>query len=184
MKKRLFIGTTVTIPSSEIKKIKKDISNLDIFGKWVEEENLHFTYRFLGEILSPFVPEISKNLKKSLSNIKQIEAELKGLGVFPNHKTPRVLWIGVNAPGIEVIKSAVDESLKPMGFKEENKEFIPHVTVLRIKKFRHRIKFSNYLNKMKDYLFLKTTVKEVSLIESILTSDGPVYKKLETVKLL
>ncbi|WP_456395391.1 RNA 2',3'-cyclic phosphodiesterase [Desulfurobacterium sp.] len=184
MKKRLFIGTMIKIPSGEIKEIRNEIDKMDILGKWVKEENLHFTYRFLGEIPYPSVLEISKNLEKALKNVKKIEAELKGLGVFPNNKTPRILWISVNAPGIKAIKNAVDESLKPVGFKKENKEFIPHVTILRIKKFRHRIKFSNYLNRMKEHLFLKTTIQEVSLIESILTSDGPIYKKLETVKLL
>ncbi|WP_456465016.1 RNA 2',3'-cyclic phosphodiesterase [Desulfurobacterium sp.] len=183
MKKRLFIGTTVSIPEPELKEIKKEMAALEISGKWVEEHNLHFTYRFLGEVLSPFIPEISKSLRSHLSNVNKVETELKGLGVFPNSKHPKVLWIGISAPGIEVIKEAIDASLKPFGFKEEKQKFVPHVTVLRIKRFKHRIKFSNYLNRMKEHLFLKMTIKEVSLVESVLTSEGPIYKNLETVEL-
>ncbi|WP_457567422.1 RNA 2',3'-cyclic phosphodiesterase [Desulfurobacterium sp.] len=183
MKKRLFIGTGISLPDTELKNIKRKMDALGISGKWVEKCNLHFTYRFLGEVLSPFIPEISKSLKNHLSRVNKIEMELKGLGVFPDIKRPKVLWIGVNAPDIDTIKRAVDASLEPFGFKKEQQKFIPHVTVLRIKRFRHRIKFSQYLNTMKEYCFLKTTVEEVSLVESVLTPDGPIYKTLEKVVL-
>ena len=176
MKKRLFVGTLVSIP--EFKEVKRFISSLKIEGKWVEEENLHFTYRFLGDVEEEKIPQIVGFLKQKLKGAPSPKVIYRGLGVFPNRERPRVLWVGVDSEGVKEVKSRVDRALMPFGFQvEEN--FTPHVTLLRIKKMRHRGKFSSYLFKMKEFVFAERVEPKVALIESRLTERGPVYSVVE-----
>ncbi len=176
MKKRLFIGTLVSIPG--IDHVKDFISSLGIEGKWVETENLHFTYRFIGDFEENRIGQLVTFLNLKLKGIQPPEVTYRGLGVFPGRNKPRVLWIGVESENIQPVKKSIDQALMPFGLPPEEK-FTPHVTLLRIKKLRHRAKFNSFLLKMKEHLFLERTEHRVALIESKLTERGPVYSVVE-----
>jgi len=175
-KKRLFVGTMVQIPNLHL--VKEEMDKLNITGKWVERENLHFTYRFLGEIEEEKIPQIGLALKGRLKGIKPPKVKYRGLGVFRNRGIPKVLWIGIESDELNEVKRRIDQSLMVFGFSPEE-NFTPHVTLLRIKHFRHREKFNSYLFKMKDFLFAERLENKVSLVESKLTPSGPKYTILE-----
>ena len=176
MKKRLFVGTFVSIP--EFREVKRYVSSLKIEGKWVEEENLHFTYRFLGDVEEEKIPQIVGFLRQKLKGAPSPKITYRGLGVFPSKERPRVLWIGVESEEVKEVKALIDSALMPFGFSLEE-GFTPHVTLLRIKKMRHRGKFSSYLFKMKEFVFAERMEPKVSLIESRLTEKGPIYSVVE-----
>ncbi len=181
MKKRLFIGTLVPI-AEEVESVIEAVSKLGIEGKWVEEKNLHFTYRFLGDIETEKIPSIVRFLRSKLSGKKAPTVRYRGLGVFPNFNRPRVLWVRVESEELLSIKEAVDSALQPFGFpKEEN--FLPHLTLLRIKKMRRRVKFKELLVKFRNHTFAERVESGVCLIESKLTREGPVYTVLEEFRL-
>ncbi|WP_163327768.1 RNA 2',3'-cyclic phosphodiesterase [Desulfurobacterium thermolithotrophum] len=177
-KKRLFIGTLTTV--SGIETVKERIELLGILGKWVEKENIHFTYRFLGDIEEERIPQIKQMLKNKLKGTTAPMVTYKGLDVFPNLKSPRVLWIGMKSEEIEEVKRKIDQALMPFGFSPE-KIFKPHLTLFRIKKLRHATKFKSYIFQMKEHFFDKKVEQKVCLIESKLTSKGPIYKVLEEI---
>ena len=180
MKKRLFMGTLVSILG--IDHVKNFISSLGIEGKWVETENLHFTYRFIGDFEESKIGQLVTFLNQKLKGIQPPKVTYKGLGVFPNRDKPRVLWIGVESEGLQTVKKSIDQALMPFGFPPEEK-FTPHVTLLRIKKMKHRTKFNSYLFKMKKHVFLERTEYSVVLIESKLTEKGPIYSVVEEFRL-
>lgn len=177
-KKRLFIGTFTSVSGMEM--VRETVESLGILGKWVEKENIHFTYRFLGNVKEENVSQIGRALKGKLKGLKAPTVEYRGLGVFPNFKFPKVLWIGVESKVVENLKRKVDQALLPFGFPLEQ-NFKPHVTLLRINKLRHAIKFKSYLFQMKDYHFDRKVERKVYLIESKLTREGPIYSVLEEV---
>lgn len=179
-KKRLFLGTLVSIP--KLLEVRKFISSIKVEGKWVEEENLHFTYRFLGDFEEEKIPQLVSFLRQKLKGARAPKVTYRGLGVFPDRERPRVLWVGVESEGIGEVKRRVDQALMPFGFPMEE-SFTPHVTLLRIKRMRHRGKFSSYLFKMKDFVFEERVEPKVSLIESKLTEKGPIYSVLEEFSL-
>jgi 2'-5' RNA ligase len=175
-KKRLFVGTMVSIP--QFKEIKREVGEFQIEGKWVEEENLHFTYRFLGYVDEEKIPQIRGVLRSKLKNVKPPLIRYKGLGTFTRKGRLAVLWVGVESEGVLKVKEAVDRGLAVFGYPPEN-SFTPHVTLLRIKKARHKGKFKGYLFKMRDFVFSERVEKKVSLVESKLTPEGPKYTILE-----
>ncbi len=180
MKKRLFVGTLTDI--EQVSDIRKEVEALGIEGKWVEKENLHFTYRFLGSVEEDRISQIAGMLRLRLKGASAPTVTYRGLGVFPSLKAPKVLWIGLESDGLSDIKERIDKALAPFGFPPEGK-FTPHLTLLRIKKMRRRTKFSRFIERMKDFTFKVEKEFVVSLIESRLTPEGPVYSVVEEFRL-
>jgi len=182
VRKRLFVGSFVQIPQEEVKKVRSTVENLKIEGKWVELHNLHFTYRFIGEVEEEKVPQIVQMLRGRLKGVESFPVKFTGLGTFTSNGLPRVLWIGVESQGVYTVKERVDQALMPFGLPPE-REFKPHVTLLRIKKLRRRGKLGELVMKMKNHVFLERTEVSVALIESKLTPQGPIYSVVEEFKL-
>jgi len=72
-----------------------------------------------------------------------------------------------------------------IGIAPENRKFIPHLTLARIKKeITIPSEFSLFLNKEKDSMFASSVFRELVLYESILKKAGPEYKKIGVIKLI
>ena len=80
-----------------IDSIKKFQAEVNINAKPVEPKNWHFTLQFLGEISE----EISQKIIQALHKIEfsSFSVNLKGVGAFPKPKSPRVIWIGTDENG-------------------------------------------------------------------------------------
>ena len=181
VKKRLFVAHMVNIKRAQ--EVRRTVDKLKIQGKWVEPENLHFTYRFLGDFEVDRVDSLKFELKEKLKGLKAPEVTYRGLGVFPNLKSPKVLWIGVDSEDIFPVKEQIDLALEKFGFENEKKVFRPHVTLMRIKRLKHSIKFKSFLYSMREEVFLTGVASSVSLIESKLTEKGPIYREIMKVEL-
>ncbi len=126
---RVFVAIEIT-NKAVINSIKKFQDELEIDARPVEPQNFHFTLQFLGEI--------SLKITKALQTIEfsNFDIVLKGIGVFPKPSFPRVVWIGSDEIGgdllIQLSKKVV-KVLEPLGFFQD-KPFKPHITVFRIKK--------------------------------------------------
>ena len=159
-----------------IAKIKSDFK---IKATPVNKKNMHFTLLFLGEISE----ETAENVKKTLSTIsfKKIEVGFTHVGAFPNPRSPRVIWIGVDEQSSkQLIDLAiqVEKKLELLGFKPD-KPFKPHLTIFRIK---NRIDdISGIIEKFKKVDLGKYTMTELKLKKSVLTPSGPVYSDLQVV---
>ncbi|MCX7738011.1 MAG: RNA 2',3'-cyclic phosphodiesterase [Hydrogenothermaceae bacterium] len=177
--KRIFIGTFIEIEDIDIHltHIKKDFGGV-ISGRWVKRENLHLTFKFIGNVPLENVWII----KEKLSNLLDIEIPvvmvLKGVGTFPNPREPKVLYIKVEPNQVLIrIKEEVENVLFSLGFSKDIKPFIPHVTINRIKE----AKTSQLLQKIEKYEKVKfgEQIKvKIDLIESILNSSGTQYKPI------
>ncbi len=173
---RLFTGTYVTDELFQYiyDDIKEDFEGAT-FGKWVEPENLHFTYHFIGDVASELLGEV----KEALADITKEYVSLlnfRGISVFPNVKRPRVLHIPVYDSGIlQDIYARIGTALDSINIKTETRRYIPHLTLQRIKDF-DKIKFQAAIRKYERYEFGTMDTFRVSLIESQLTRSGPVYR--------
>ncbi len=175
MKRRLFVGVFTPFDFSFL---KRELDSLGIEGKWVEGENLHLTFRFLGEVEEERISLICRSLSLKLKLAWPANLKYVGLGTFKKNGLDKVLWVGVKGEGLSLIKQKIDEALFPFGFQLE-KDFKPHITLLRIKKLKRRGKFAQLLFKMRERVFGEKVVNKVCLIESKLSQRGPTYIVLE-----
>ena len=77
----------------------------------------------------------------------------------------------------------IEMNLKEMGFPEEGRKFVPHLTLGRVK-FPARLgSIKEELKKYEDKFFGKVKVKEVILFQSILKPQGAEYIPLARINL-
>jgi 2'-5' RNA ligase len=176
---RTFVAIEIS-NSNIINSIKKFQSKININAKPVEPKNCHFTLQFLGEISE----EISQKIIQAPHKIEfsSFSVNLKGVGAFPKPKFPRVIWIGTDDNGGNMLiqlSKKVEKVLEPLGFFSE-KSFKPHITIFRIKKKIGDITKELDSHKMIDFGMQEVT--NIKLKKSELTPDGPVYSDLEEIK--
>ena len=176
---RTFVAVEISNEAT-LNAIAKLQSDLKIDAKPVSKENMHFTLLFLGEISDDMIPKIMESL--SSVSFNPIEMNLNDVGAFPNPRSPRVVWIGVDndaAKNLVELALQVEEKLSPLGFKSD-KPFKPHLTILRIKNRINDI--SHELNKFRSVEIGHETISELKFKKSILTPTGPIYSDLQVVK--
>lgn len=172
---RLFISFDMpTGIQSDIKRLQSNFIGM----KGIKLANqLHITLKFLGEVKEKEIEAI----KKRLGDVKftPFEVSLGGLGVFPNEKQVRVIWIGLNPEGeIIDLHNYIDSALD--GLFENDVKFSPHLTIARVEFIEDKKKFSNKIKLKVDGKFM---VNEFKLMESEFVNGVHKHKCLETYKL-
>jgi 2'-5' RNA ligase len=176
---RIFVAVEIS-NNKVINSIKNIQNRIKIDAKPVDAKNLHFTLQFLGEISD----ETSKKIIRALNTIEfsNFNINLIGIGAFPKPKFPRVVWIGTDENGgnmlIQLAKK-VEKVLEPLGFSPD-KPFKPHITIFRVKKKVGDITKELDSQKMTDFGIQE--VISFKLKKSELTSSGPIYSDLEEIK--
>lgn len=171
-----------------IVKIRNALKDLGLDIKPVEDENIHITIRFLGEISNNTVEEIKKILLSIPTFVKSFPVTIKGVGAFPNVMHPRVIWVGITdgVDKLSSIRNFIDKEIVKMKLSDVYKdqhEFSPHITIARVKSLRNMEKFRKFYNEYQDYLFGTSPVTLIKLKQSVLTSQGPIYKDIFYVKI-
>jgi 2'-5' RNA ligase len=143
--------------------------------KCVEEENIHITLKFLGE-----VPEVKTNQVAELVRgiaFSPFNLDFRGVGVFPNPSRPSVVWAGVSGDVSEMLAvfTELDRGLKSLGFEPERRQFQPHATLCRVRSGRNRVELVEAVRGMEDEEFGVLHVKHITLKRSVLTRSGPIY---------
>ena len=159
---RLFIASPVKF--DDYVSIKEDFKDI-IEGKWVEEENLHLTWVFLGDARE------EKPIIEKLKKISPLESEvgIEEMGYFG--RPPRVLFANAE----EKILYHKAREFKEAGF--DLYRFKPHITLCRIKTIHD---YKAYKEKLKTYRekSLGLILPEINLYESTLTSEGAEYQSI------
>jgi|YNPBryBLVA2012_1023415.scaffolds.fasta_scaffold13830_1 2'-5' RNA ligase len=175
---RLFIGAFVQ--STEILEKYHQFQDLtkDFFsGKWVEDQNLHFTFHFLGEIPNEQVPDLQNQLKDYLKDFNE-KLIIKSVDGFPNIFKPRQLVGKIFSPSKEIYKlhSDIGKLLTQNNINYDKRNYRPHLTLIRIKTLADN--YQDKLDSFRFYDFGEMESYKVNLIQSTLTPTGPIYKIL------
>lgn len=186
---RVFLG--IDLPS-DLKKSLSDLKNKvslpeGLKIKWVEEPNFHVTLTFYGEISQNLLTKLIYLVENITQKFSTFKISLNTLGFFPERGSPRVVWIGIDQ-GKDRLYELFDrlkEGYRKLKLKFEDR-FHPHITLFRIKSMEREKGFEEYFLKLsKEVERLKGVsfvVNSVKFFESILTSEGPIYKILKELK--
>jgi len=165
--------------NEKIKQLFNDIKNTGAIIKLVEPENIHITLKFLGDISDDNIKDIENIMKNSLVGIKPFQFNLEGIGVFPNQKYIKIIWIGINNSEIlEKISKRINEKIYSIIPENKQQKFIPHITICRVKSSKNKEKILEIVDKYKNYKFADIIVDTIKLKKSELTSKGPIYSDI------
>ncbi|MCZ6512618.1 MAG: RNA 2',3'-cyclic phosphodiesterase [Nitrospinae bacterium] len=185
---RTFIA--IDIPPSVVKAItviQNRFKSLGLHASWVRPGNIHLTLKFLGDIDPNQVPGIRDKITVALAPLAPIEVSLDRVGVFPDLKRPRVLWVGLKDEkgALETLHFGLEQALASAGFPADLRPFSPHLTLARIKSRRGTKELQNELDALLSEGIAPNPfpVGSVQLYESQLTPKGSIYTVLANFKL-
>lgn len=102
--------------------------------RWVRPDTLHLTLVFLGEVSREEGAAAGAALASVVPRHPTFELELGGLGMFPDGKRPRVLWLGAGAADLAGLQDDVEAALVQTGvFEPDERRFRGHVTLARVR---------------------------------------------------
>ncbi|MEA3354019.1 MAG: RNA 2',3'-cyclic phosphodiesterase [Campylobacterota bacterium] len=159
---RLFIAVFAQV--EDYKGLKQKLGS-SFCGKWVKPENLHMTFKFLGDVSDPKL--VIDKLKKLNYNKKQI-VKFQKLKVF----NKRILSLRSSNKTLYKIHDQLEDLLGDDFQSEDN--FKPHITLMRIK----NIKNKEYKEFFKTFEVHGTVDLKMALVQSILNPEGVKYKVL------
>ncbi|HAH21133.1 MAG: 2'-5' RNA ligase [Omnitrophica WOR_2 bacterium GWF2_43_52] len=167
-----------------LSKIQAELKKLDEDIKWVTPHNAHLTLKFLGEVEEQKIPKIIQLLKEIACAAKPFTIEIKDIGSFPNLKSPRVIWVGVEKGKEELTRLAhtVEDALVSLKFPKESRAFSTHFTLGRVKHIKDTQGFQKEVEQIQ-FPLLAQEVTSVTLFKSTLTPKGPIYEKLTETNL-
>lgn len=152
--------------------------------RWVAVPSIHLTLKFLGEVAPGLVPELARLLHQVSKLHGSISLRLFGLGCFPAHKNPRVVWCGVdgNTDKLRRLQMSVESACAELGFSPEERAFSPHLTLGRVKGKRNLQRLIDCI-KIGSGLECTFDVDHFNVYRSQLTPEGAVHSVLEKIAL-
>lgn len=179
--KRLFVAVRVE-PDENFNRFYNDLTHALKHEsiKWVEIYNIHITLKFLGETIDESIPAISNELTQIAAKFNGFNLNIADTGVFGSNYNPKLLWLGVESKDLKILGIDIINGMSKVGFIPDRQNFVPHITIGRIKKLADKKYFQKLIAENKEKFIQTIYVDKFHLIESVLHKTGPVYKILET----
>jgi RNA 2',3'-cyclic 3'-phosphodiesterase len=186
---RCFIAITI---SEQIRKSlarlqnelrgKADVRKGDV--KWVNPETIHLTLKFLGEIKDEQAVEVCNVTRDVAGRHQGFELEVAEVGHFGG-TSARVLWVGAgqSCDALLKLQQDLEEQLDLAGWPKEGRKFAAHLTVCRVRNSKAGSKLAQLIRPYKDFKLGTMSADSVSVYQSQLTSEGPIYTVLGNYRL-
>jgi 2'-5' RNA ligase len=169
---RLFVAIR---PPQPIRDLLIDAMDDSPEFRWQDEEQLHLTLRFIGEVERP----VAEDLADALGRVRAapFAARINGVGRF-EQRNSGALWAGVEpkAP-LTALAAKVERVCVSVGLEPERRAFHPHITLARWKGRRTR-EVANYLERKRGLASPPFDVAEFILFESRLSRHGAHYEEV------
>jgi 2'-5' RNA ligase len=175
---RLFVAIR---PPQEIRDLLIDAMDDSPDFRWQEEEQLHLTLRFVGEVERP----VAEDLAAALATIRSEPFELRvsGVGRF-EQRNSGALWAGVEPkPPLAALAAKVERACQSAGLEPERRAFHPHITLARWKGRRTR-EVHDFLERRAGLSSPPFLVDRFILFESRLSRHGAHYEEVAAYPLI
>ena len=96
---------------------------------WQDDEQLHLTLRYIGEVERP----VAEDLAAALGSIHAapIEVALNGVGWFDQRPRGALFARAAPAEPLEALHQKIDRALVRIGLEPERRAYLPHITLAR-----------------------------------------------------
>lgn len=100
-------------------------------ARWQNDEQLHLTLRFIGEVDHHMAEDIAAALGALYA--PAITARIAGVDLFERQGRPHMAWAGIEPQEpLAALHRKVDQLLARVGVAPETRAFVPHITLARL----------------------------------------------------
>lgn len=196
---RLFLA--VCLPHDVQLLVADEIAKLTAEGwpvRWVQPELAHLTLHFLGETDRERAELVRLALPDLIAAHPAFDLRTAALGVFPNFRRPRVLWLGLHGPVhcLQTLQQDIGRPLRALGFGVDDEPYHPHITLGRVRNNDgERVRLRDLPEAIKDRFVDRDSgaavgppaqpvpIREVVLMRSHLGKEGARYEPVTTFPL-
>jgi 2'-5' RNA ligase len=127
-------------------------------------------------------------MKEAAQGLAPFLLEISGLGAFPSLKQARVVWVGVGGEldKLSTLQQSIDSALATLGFAREERPFVPHLTVARVREGASASERGSFGELVASAAFegkYHVEVEAIKLMRSQLTPAGAIYTCLSVIGL-
>jgi 2'-5' RNA ligase len=169
---RLFVAIC---PPEEVRNLLIDAMDDSPALRWVGDEQLHLTLRFIGEVERPVANDIAAALERVRA--PTFGLSVVGVGKF-EQRNGGALWAGV-APTqpVAALAAKVERAIQQAGLEAEHRAFMPHITLARWNR-RNAEAVDTFIRRNTDLRSQPFEVDRFILFESKLSRHGAHYEEI------
>jgi 2'-5' RNA ligase len=174
---RLFVAFR---PPEDVRDLLIDAMDDTADFRWQDEEQLHLTLRFIGEVDRP----IAEDLAGALGRVRaeRFQLRINGVGRF-EQRSAGALWAGVEPKEpLAALAAKVERVCQQLGLEPDRRAFHPHITLGRWKGRRTR-EVADFLERKRGLVSELWEVDAFILFESRLSRHGAHYEEVATYRL-
>ena len=166
-------------------KVQQALADSGAQVRWVERENLHLTLKFLGNVFDEQLAEVCRVAKAIAAEAEPFEFAIRGVEAVPATGQLRMVWVGIDEPTgrLAALNDAAERAYSDLGFKQENRQYRPHLTLGRVKSGQGVEDLRHAAGQHRDADFGAQGADELIVFSSHLEREGPVYSPLATLAL-
>jgi 2'-5' RNA ligase len=125
---RLFVALR---PPAGVREALLDATGGIENARWQDEDQLHLTLRFVGEIDAPLANDLAAALGQV--DAAPFELQIAGVGHFERKGRATALWAAVLAsPELSALQRKIERACQRVGLEPEGRRFTPHITLARL----------------------------------------------------
>ena len=186
----MFIAIPIPEPvRDEIIRVQQELQPLvprDV-ARWARSDQFHLTLRFLGDVPADGIEDLKKSVAAVCRNARPLFLRAEGVGFFPNPRSPRVIWVGINdrEGRLADLQRQIEAAVRPFSPEPGEKNFTGHVTLGRLKNPRPADTgdLAARAQSLEKRLFGEWTAHEIEIIQSELSSAGARYTSFAALRL-
>ncbi len=169
---RLF--TAIVPPATVIDALIDKMEALEN-ARWQDDEQLHLTLTFLGEVPPVRVDDLVASLSRV--SFEPFALEVKGVGHFEHKGRVHTVWAGIaHSPALVALQASVAQACAAAGAVPDQRRYLPHITLARMN--RGGADLPAWLVRHALLALPSFTVARFALFESTLAHGGAVYTPL------
>jgi 2'-5' RNA ligase len=153
--------------------------------RWVKDQGMHLTLKFIGEIPENKASDIRSVLMGLSQKHEPFPLKLVGTGMFPpRSRNPRILWVGVEENHeLMSVQKEVESLLEKLSIPRERRRYSPHLTLGRVKSSQNIQPVLDEMSRNKDTEFGRMDVESITFFKSTLKPTGAEYSTLANIEL-
>ena len=149
-------------------------------ARWLDEDQLHLTLRFIGEVDR----HVAGDVHAALGSVHhpRFEIALNGVGTFERRGEPVVIWAGVTPHELlKALHKKIDQACLLAGVEPDRRAYTPHITLARLGRGAGPVQA--LIEDSGALAGEPFAVDEFRLYESELGADGAVYSVVASYRL-